>query len=308
MNKPISLREPMDMPDPYFQVKLHTCHHSGAGGEMFPPHWHEHLEVLYFTKGEAVIECNSVPVQVRPGDVLMLNSNDLHQGRALSERVEYYALIADLSLLKSPSPDALEIKFIAPVAQNRLLFSHLIREDGAVRAVLEDIVQEFAEMKLGYELSVKAAIFKLLALLVRNYAVAAPKTSSGENTRRRNLERFDPIFAYIEANYLGEISAAELARLAGLSRFHFSRLFSELTGRTVTEYVNQLRIFKSEELLRSTGMTVSEIALATGYQDLSYFSRTFKRYKNVSPSEFRTSAPAAEENGHFYKLFDPKVN
>ncbi|GGA26365.1 AraC family transcriptional regulator [Paenibacillus physcomitrellae] len=291
MNKPAALREPMDMPDPYFPVKLHTCRHGSCGREMFPPHWHEHMEVLYFTKGEAVIECNSVPFRVREGDVLMLNCNDLHQGTAVTDEVEYYALISDLSLLQSPSPDALEVKFVAPFAQNRILFQHLIRDDEAVARVMDAIVQEFADQQIGYELAVKSSIFRLLALLIRGYTVETPKASSGDNTRRRNLERFAPIFEYIEQHYLEEISVSQLSRFAGLSRFHFSRLFSELTGRTVTEYVNHIRISKSEYLLRNTEMTISEIALASGYQDISYFSRTFKKFKSVPPSEFRTFAP-----------------
>jgi hypothetical protein len=102
MNKPSALREPMDMPDPYFPVKLHTCRHGGFGQELFPPHWHAHMEVLFFTKGEASIECNALPYQVRAGDIIVVNSHDLHQGTGLAEQVEYYALIADLSLLHCP--------------------------------------------------------------------------------------------------------------------------------------------------------------------------------------------------------------
>jgi transcriptional regulator GlxA family with amidase domain len=75
--------------------------------------------------------------------------------------------------------------------------------------------------------------------------------------------------------------------MAGLSRFHFSRLFKELTGRSVTEYVNGIRIGRAEYLLYNTTMTVSEIALAAGFHDIYYFSRIFKKFKNVAPTEMR---------------------
>ncbi|WP_223068522.1 AraC family transcriptional regulator [Paenibacillus caui] len=299
MNRPAALREPMDMPDPYFPVKLHTCRYSEIGRTIFPFHWHEHLELLYFTRGEAVIECNSDAHQVRKGDVIVLNSNDLHQGVCMSGDLEYYALIADMSLLQSPSPDALEIKFIAPITQNRILFQNRISDDLELNACMDAIISEFAGRQLGYELSVKSYMYRLLTILVRSY-VAETVSLSSDNSRRKNLERFAPIFDYIEEHYLQVLSVSELSRMAGLSRFHFSRLFSELTGRTVTEYVNQIRIGKSEYLLRNTAMTISEIALATGYQDLSYFSRTFKKFKSVPPSEFRTASLGGGEAGEAY--------
>jgi AraC-like DNA-binding protein len=158
---------------------------------------------------------------------------------------------------------------------------------------MKELVQEFEDKRHGFELSVKAGMFRLLTLLVRHYAEEAP-ASPGLTSRRRNLDRFGPIFEYMESHYLEDLSAAELSRRAGLSRFHFSRLFSELTGRTVTEYVNHIRITRSEHLLRNTEMTVSEIALASGYQDVSYFSRTFKKFKSVSPSEFRAASPGEQ--------------
>ncbi|MGO4372932.1 helix-turn-helix transcriptional regulator, partial [Paenibacillus sp. MCAF20] len=65
------------------------------------------------------------------------------------------------------------------------------------------------------------------------------------------------------------------------------RLFKELSGKTVTEYVTATRLNQADHLLRHTSLTVSEIAAATGFSDIYYFSRTFKRNKKVSPSSLR---------------------
>lgn len=288
MLRDAALREPMDMPDPQFPLKLHYCESTEKGQVLFHPHFHEHMEILYFAKGEAIIECNSEQTQVKEGDLIVLNSNDLHHGINVSGHVLYNALITDLSLLQSPSPDAVGTKFITPMTQNNVMFKNHIPDDSELRNAFEQILQEFRGKELGYEMAIKSSMYRMLTLLFRRH-IAEYMPSAEYNSRTKNLTRFAPIFKYIEEHYLEELSVEQLAQKAGLSRFHFSRLFSELTNKTVTEYINQFRINKSEYLLRNTEMTISEVALASGYNDISYFSRTFKKYKQVPPSFIRSS-------------------
>ncbi|WP_200897659.1 AraC family transcriptional regulator [Paenibacillus wulumuqiensis] len=286
MNWPVDLQEPMSMPDPYFPIKLNFCKSYEYGQVMFPHHWHRHMEFLYFESGEAIIECNAEPVHVRAGDLIVLNSNDLHQGTSLSNHLIYYALIADLNSLQSPSQDAVETRFITPMSQNRLLFRSHISGDERLQRCMSEIVEEFRSREIGHELSVKSYMYQLLSLLVRGYVADISDWKHTEH-RMKNLERFTPILQYIEEHYAEEITIDRLAGLAGLSRFHFSRLFHELTNRTVTEYINRVRINRAEYLLLNTSMTVSEVAMAAGYNDISYFSRTFKKYRDFAPSETR---------------------
>ncbi len=100
--------------------------------------------------------------------------------------------------------------------------------------------------------------------MLRRYGTNKLSTEE-DHQRLKNLERFTPVFQYIEEHYPEDLSVDQLAGLAGLSRFHFSRLFKELTGRTITDYINTLRINKSEYLLRNSRMNISEIALSTGF-------------------------------------------
>lgn len=288
-----ALREPMDMPDPHFPIKLHHCEYREKGQTLFPPHFHEHMEILYFVHGEAEIECNSQVTHAKAGDLIILNSNDLHYGINLSGDLLYNALIADFSLLQSPSPDAVETKFITPMTQNNVMFRNHITDDEELRGAFELIKDEFCNRELGYELAIKSSMYRMLTILFRKY-VAEYMPLSVFNSRTKNLTRFAPVFKYIEEHYLEELSVEQLARMANLSRFHFSRLFSELTNKTVTDYINQFRINKSEYLLRNTEMTISEVALAAGYNDISYFSRTFKKYKHVPPSSIRGSIKTNE--------------
>ncbi|MEK3885443.1 AraC family transcriptional regulator [Paenibacillus sp. PL2-23] len=281
-----SLRETMSMPNPHFPIKAHRTRFDQAGIVMFPHHWHEHLEFLFIEAGEAVIECGSTPIHALPGDLIVVNSNELHYGFSLTSEVVYYCLISDISLLHSGSVDAAETKFIAPISQNRLLLRNLIRGDESTNACMRALIGELRERKFGYELAIKSELYRLMTLLLRGH-VATVLTKDEHAERMKNVERFEPVFRYIAEHYRDELSVELLSGIAGLSRFHFSRLFKELTGRTVTEYVTAARLDKADHLLRTTKLTVSEIAAETGFHDIYYFSRTFKKYKGMPPSQVR---------------------
>ncbi|MBD2869333.1 helix-turn-helix domain-containing protein [Paenibacillus arenilitoris] len=281
-----SLREPMDMPDPHFPIKVHRNAFSQQGQVTFPHHFHEHLEFLYIVQGEASIECGSTAITAKPGELIVVNSNELHYGISLSSDLFYYALIADISLLHSQSADAAETKFITPITQNRLLLRNHISEDGEAIGCVLSIIRELEQREFGYELAVKAELYRLMTRLLRGH-VATVLTQVEHDERMKNLERFAPVFQHIENHYKDELSVDRLARMASLSRFHFSRLFKELTGHTVTEYVTMTRLNKADHLLRHSPLTISEIAAATGFNDIYYFSRTYKKHKQATPSSVR---------------------
>lgn len=132
----------------------------------------------------------------------------------------------------------------------------------------------------------KSELYRLLTLLLRRHIVTV--LSQAEQERRiQTVERFAPVLRYIDTHYQEPIQVDELAALTGLSRFHFSRLFKELTGHTISEYINAVRLDRADYLLRHTQLTISEIATTTGFSDIYYFSRTFKKHRKVPPSSVR---------------------
>jgi len=290
MDKIAAFREAMPMPNPAFPIKVHPRqeYKMVVGQALFVPHWHEHMEFLFFVSGSGIIECGSNPISFKEGDLCVVNSNELHYGVCTSENLSYYTMIVDISLLHSHAVDAVETKFITPIVRNRILFQNRISGDEDVNRCMTSIIRELENEELGYELSVKSHLYALLALLVRKY-VATSRELDEYTHRLKELERLAPVFAYIDEHYGEKMTVQRLADIAGLSRFHFSRLFKQATDKSLVEYVNLIRINKSEDLLRNKTMTISEIALATGFSDIYYFSRMFKKLKKVPPTEWRSS-------------------
>ena len=104
-------------------------------------------------------------------------------------------------------------------------------------------------------------------------------------TQADNL--IDQARKYISAEYMNDISLDDISRRINISSYYFSKLFKEETGVNFIEYLTDLRMEKSKELLASPNMSIKDICVSVGYQDPNYFSRIFKKINGVTPSEYR---------------------
>lgn len=284
-----SLYENMTMPDANFPIRLFKCDFEKSS-QVFPNHWHEQIELLYILKGNAEIQCNSNVFHVKPGDLVIINSNELHYGESLSDELSYYVIIIDISLLHSSSIDVIETKYITPITRSMILFSNKVTMDQSLSDCIRNMIHEYENKETGYELAIKSNIYHLLVLLLRNQK-SRILTVEEYNTRVKNLESFKKVLKYIDEYFIEDITLTQLSKMMSVCNSHFCRAFKTLTGKTLSEYINRIRISKAEYLLANSGMNISEVAMNTGFNDINYFSRLFRKYKKVSPTEYRNAKP-----------------
>jgi AraC-like DNA-binding protein len=91
----------------------------------------------------------------------------------------------------------------------------------------------------------------------------------------------------IDREFAGPLDLDRLARVAGLSKYHFLRCFTETYGRTPVQYLAERRVERAQDLLRSTNLTVTEICHLVGYTSLGSFSSRFRELVGVSPSSYQ---------------------
>ncbi len=96
------------------------------------------------------------------------------------------------------------------------------------------------------------------------------------------------VCSYINDHCVEDLSLEEVADLAGFSKYHFTRLFKNFTGMTFYKYLNQKRIAHAEKLLIDPDISITEVALHSGFNNLSTFIRMFKLVKGCTPTEFRS--------------------
>ena len=140
---------------------------------------------------------------------------------------------------------------------------------------------------------------------IQQYALA--RTESELNTVQKNMlvkltkavadtkkmSNYSPIVRntlnYISANYSQDISLSELADMNHISEEHLSRSFKKEMGSSISTHIGNIRIKKAAELLKSTNLSISEIALYIGYSDNNYFVKVFKKRYGMTPSAYRSS-------------------
>ena len=109
-----------------------------------------------------------------------------------------------------------------------------------------------------------------------------------ENSKEKEaVSVIDRAKEYIEENFRKDISLDDVSREVDISPYYFSKLFKQETGKNFIEHLTEIRLKNARELLQNSQLSIKEICAESGYSDPNYFSRIFKKYEGVTPSEFR---------------------
>ncbi|MBR2472304.1 MAG: helix-turn-helix transcriptional regulator, partial [Clostridia bacterium] len=137
----------------------------------------------------------------------------------------------------------------------------------------------------GYKFSVIGAMYSLFGVVLDEgiYSARAGHSPADE----KSVVKLKNVLTYMRENYDKQLSLEDMAKSAGMSPKYFCLFFRNMTGKTPLEYLNGYRVEKASKELIKTYKTVTEIAYACGFNDLSYFIKTFKKHKGVTPAKFR---------------------
>ncbi|GLX66965.1 AraC family transcriptional regulator [Paenibacillus glycanilyticus] len=274
---------------PFYTGKLETVtdgYHSGY-------HWHYHLEMIYFTKGEAILEVGNGRKEVSAGDLILIYPCEVHA--VIVEKgvaSEHYVLGFDPEVLEPLSSLAFELRYVRPIlasldAHPRVL--RLNKEDHKrMNSWVMEIYDEYRNQHIGFELAVTSILYQITLYLLRNPAVGWFR-SSGDHRQVPpvHIRKFEQIIQYIHEHLHEDLSASMVSQQAMLSYSHFARLFKAMMHLSFTDYLHYLRIQRAEQQLVDSERSISEIAMALGYNDTSYFIKMFKRLKGISPNQYR---------------------
>ena len=267
----MDLYEQVESPDPEFPVYM-GWHSPEEKEEYFPAHWHESLELHYILTGESVIYINQSPVIAKEGDLVICNSNELHQGFCSAAPMESCRLLFSLEDL-------------SPEMDNRgYVFQNHIQKDEVIKQLFLDLCREEANQAPGYKQACKAIVTQLMVHLCRNYVV---QTLSREDTRRqkKNRERCNRLITFIEANYANPIANQDMADLVHLSKDRFEHFFRENFGLSALQYIQNYRMKMAKKLIKEGNIPISKVAEMVGFADYNYFGRTFRNHYGCTPTQ-----------------------
>lgn len=227
-----------NMPNERFGVDLIT---SGTWetGNYFKEHWHEHLQIFYILHGKAMVRVNMNTYYVDSKDIIVINTKELHYIESKDNNLKFYILRIDIPFLFSNQIDLCQTKYLSPLSNNLIIFKNLIKGNPNIDSCINSIINELTKKELGYEIATKGYLYQFVTLLLRNY-IDKFMTEKELQHKVNNFNRFNKVFEYIDFNYNKKITLSTLSKITNISNYYFSRLFKELTGKTIIEYINEI--------------------------------------------------------------------
>ncbi|WP_167278793.1 AraC family transcriptional regulator [Paenibacillus lupini] len=247
-------------------------------------HWHTTLEINYISRGSGYYLINGMRYDFQEGDIILINSNDLHRA------FENEELIMTV-IMFDPAYFALEQRYdtelLIPFREIGMRFDNLLdrghpmltRLGGAI----EEMRSEFSRREPHYEAIVRSQLVQFMAFVNRYFAKEKDRRSS----HIRGMETIREVLNQIEADIAYPWTLKELAATAHLSPSRFSALFVQTVGTSPMDYLIQLRLSVAVNLLETTDKKIIEVAEECGFRNLSNFNRLFKQHIGKMPSELR---------------------
>lgn len=293
MTYPMELRENTRLTHKIYPFQLfhNKFLHVKPGDNVLYLHWHEHFEIIIMRQGCALFHIDSQPYQANPGDVLIVPSGGLHVGYALHGGDIYYeCLVFNGSLFSDWANDPVHAQYVLPYIDGRLRFPVKPADKHAActayYSLIDEAVEELTAKRAAYELIVKAKLHTLFTLLSRSF-IPQQQVIAPIESYFLHRDRFKPLIQHIEENVGEKMTIEQAARRVNLNHFHFCKLFKKMTGRTFVEYVNVCRMNEAERLLHDTDNSITDIASHVGCDNPNYFTKLYKQYKGMTPSQAR---------------------
>lgn len=263
--------------------------HHNRESDSYPIHWHTAMEIIMPYENIYTVEIGSSSIVVNEGDIIIIPPGELHtliapeSGSRMIMQIDY-SLLCNLkgmdSLLHTLHP------YI------------LIRKENN-----DELRDELAEVLRNYMLEIESEYFgmapyheaRIYSLMIDFFVDLGRETGNQDrqfgnfttNKQHEYVQKFMNVCNYINEHCTEDVTVDDLADIAGFSKFHFARLFKQFTNVSYYDYLTRKRIEHAETLLISPDISITEVAMQSGFNSLSTFNRVFKNIKNCTPSEYK---------------------
>lgn len=266
--------------------------------ESFPAHWHNYAELIIVLHDSVVYSINDVHYTLHENEFLLVHPGELHALIYNREVFSSYIMIQfDASFIFS-LPDFKKHQYWI---KNFHFLSN--EENPASSNQILSLATQIKDLFNNDSLYKDAKIFSRLLdmfALIGEYVIsdkyilrAMNNTSGNANQITNNLHQYElkqkmiDVCSYLSQNCTQDITLATAADYAGFSKFYFSRLFSEFTGYSFVEFLINERLKKAVEFLLNEKLSITDVAMMSGFSSISTFNRCFQKYRKDTPTNYR---------------------
>lgn len=251
--------------------------------EAYPIHWHNAVEIIIPLTNDFCVISNDVEYHLKEKEILIIPPGELHsmpakEGRRIIFQCDN-ALLSDNSILDSIMPVFNSSIHITPDVDKQLYLT--------TRKNILEIYDNFFSNSPIADVQIYLNLLTMLTA-VREYQLKLLNNQSDEydNDSDGSID-LSSVIKYIDHNFTEDISLDTLADVAGYSKYHFSRIFKKKQNISIVQYISRKRIKLAERLLIDPSLSITEVAMQSGFSSLTTFNRIFKAEKNCTPTEFK---------------------
>ena len=262
-----------------------TYHIENAGRSFqIPVHWHDEFEIIYVRSGFLTVSISGESYIGKTGEAFVVSPGNLHLMGSQSGTVDYYTFLFPLKYISFRTDDMLDEKLLEPLNSGHLMICPRVKD--TAKELCEQLIKIYeakndeSESKITTQVRTKIILLQFILEMWKKGFVIENDTS-GRNTVEKEM------VSYIQQNFTGKISLREFGEQFHLSEKYISRNFKEHFHITLSQYVTYLRLEHAKQLLQDTDIPVTDVAMQSGYQNVSYFIRSFQKAYAVSPLKYR---------------------
>lgn len=264
------------------------------------PNFHDYFEIAYLYNGSAKICIKNQEYQLARGDMVIIGNNLIHTYEACDNMPADFIWIAFMpNAVYLPGDSELDFEYIRPFYEQENNF--LIPGANLEPLIPDHLIQMYNllnDKETHYRIQVKTHLYELLNYIVLYYDNFETVEKIDYDKRQQEIDRLKNVFEFMYSEYDEKITLEEAAEVACMSKHYFCKFFKKVTGFTFLEYLMKIRIDKAKELILQGKKSITEIAYDIGFDNLSYFYRTFKRLTRLNPGEYLQNSHTRNSSKH----------
>lgn len=252
---------------------------------VVPPGERYDYEIHFLEQGSGVFRVGDRIYQIKPGDIILLNSQEGNDFRGDIEPFRFFYV----TFRFKGSEDIENLKKLNMLLKEEQ-FPLKLSENSNVLKLFYTMHREIVAKSFGNDLRVKL----LLASLVLELLDAKVQSTSDEDIRHiinsNSYKLVNKVIVYLQDNYNSELRLEGISKIVNIHPRYLCTLFRQITGKTINEFLRQFRIEKAKKLLLYTTLSITEIAYEVGFNNSQYFSKVFSKMEGMEPRAFRKSS------------------